>query len=439
MPEKYRVLILGAGLAGLSAAWLLKKRGIDFKVLDSAPQPGGTLAFAERSGFHFDAGIHVLHTQDREILSFLVQDLGLDLAVSSRRAFFVYNDKIMPYPFQVNSYCLPFTDRLRVFWDSLRPKWKSPHNYEEFLKINFGATLSRYFFAPYTRKFWTVDPGELTLEWVDQRVPLPLLQHRLQGLYNPVKGDYGPNPVFYYPRQGGMDALARALAKPVLEEISCNTRVESIFPLDRRVYCEGGQEYCYDYCITTLPLPLTVNLLQPPAEKAALLAAGLRYTAMLCLNIALRGSLPHNYHWVYFPERDEPMARVHFPGNMSAGAVPPGYSSLQIEIPRRGGTKQRDVDSSLVDSCLQRLKKLGLVGETSEKPLFYYSHQIEPAYVIHDHYRAKHLPFILEHLVACGLIPAGRFGLWGYHWMHDSISSGKEAAAMVAELQFHNS
>lgn len=429
--SKSSVLILGAGLAGLTAAWFLKRQGVDVRVLERAPQPGGTLSLGEWSGFYFDAGIHVLHTHDREILDFLQRDLGLALTAVQRRAYFVSRGKLVPYPFQVNAYSLPWADRLRVLLESLRLPFSSPAHYGDFLLKNFGPTLSRHYFIPYARKFWTVDPQELALDWVPSRVPLPRLRDRLQGLFRPVKGDYGPNATFFYPRQGGMAALGNALAASLREQITCNMRVKNIFPLERKVSCEQGDEYHYKVCITTLPLPLAVSMLQPVPAGIRSMAAGLRHTAMLCLNVAIQGKLPHAMHWVYFPCAAEPAARVHFPGNISPATVPTGCAALQLEIPCRGGAADAAAYSPDIEACLQRLEKLGLVTGIKANLLFAQRQIVDPAYVIHDHYRAQYLPDILGYLFALGLIPAGRFGLWGYHWMHESISSGKKAAALA--------
>ena len=427
--KKIGALILGAGLAGLTAAWHLQQRGVDVRVLEAAAEAGGTLALSGRDGFCFDAGIHVLHTADGEILSFLQNDLGLPLATQRHRAFFTYDGKIIPYPFQVNTYCLPPLDRLRVFVESLLPRFKSPANYAEFLNLNFGPTLARHFFTPYTRKFWTVDPHELTLEWVEQRVPLPRLAHRLQGLFGPVRGEYGPNAVFYYPQRGGMASLAGTLAAALGDQITYHARVKSILPIEQLVSCEQGGEYHYHTCITTLPLPQTISMLQPVPTALLSAAAGLRHTAMCCLNIAMEGSLPHDYHWVYFPAREEPMARVHFPANLSPANVPPACTSLQIEIACRGGVRLQEMEPPAVYACLRRLQELGLIRSFKHKLLFVEQHLVDPAYVIYDHYRKRQLPAMLGYTLACGLIPAGRFGLWGYHWMHDSILSGQAAAA----------
>lgn len=417
-------------MTGLTAARILQQHGVPVRVFEAAPRSGGTLALGGKEGFYFDAGIHVIHTSDPGIISFLEDNLGLELTVSNRRALFAYNGKLMPYPYQVNTYCLSLIDRLRVIMENMRPHLKTPANYGEFLSSYFGPTLTRYFFAPYTRKFWTVDPHELSLDWVEGRVPIPRMQHRLQGLFWPVTGNYGPNQLFYYPKQG-MAALAEALSAPLQEHIFCNTRVNAIFHHERKLHCNQGEEYLYDICISTLPLPHAVKMLQPLPLNLVERAAGLRHTAMCCINIALQGKLPHEYHWVYFPSRDEPIARVHFPGNISATNTPPGYCSLQIEIPYRGSFQSPKVKEGFVHDCLNRLESMALIRKNRENIFFVEQHQIDPAYVIHDHYRTKYLPEILENFRRSGIIPAGRFGLWGYHWMHDSIYSGQEAAAEV--------
>ncbi|MDO9536207.1 MAG: FAD-dependent oxidoreductase [Bacillota bacterium] len=422
-----KILVLGAGLTGLTAAYYLNRFGIPVTVLERSDCPGGTLGIGKWEGFTFDAGIHVLHGRDPKVLSFLEDELGIPLDETYRRAFFVHEGKVFPYPFQLNTYCLPLLERLQIFFQMLTPRWGSPSNYGEFLNQNFGSVLCNRFIYPYAEKFWTINPGELTTEWVASRIPRPSLSERVQGLFGEVKGDFGPNAFFRYPQRGGISSLAETLARRLQKQIIYSAEVSRIEPESHSVTCADGRTYDYNICLSTLPLPLTVRLLHPIDAEINQKASRLQYTSIISLSVGIGGEIPHDYHWVYFPSLSEPMARVHFPGNISPYTVPAGCYSLQIEVALRGPVISPEVAPGFWEGCLDRLRKLELMGE-KKNVLFVKEHLIEPAYVIYDHYRMLHLPKILEWIMEKSIIPVGRFGEWNYHWMHDSILSGKMAA-----------
>jgi protoporphyrinogen oxidase len=424
---KERALVLGAGLTGLTAAYCLHRCGIPVTVLEKSGQPGGTLGIGKWEGFSFDAGIHVLHGRDPDVLFFLEEELGIPMVETCRRAFFEENGKVFPYPFQLNTYCLTLPERLQIFLQMLTPRRGSISNYGEFLKQNFGSVLCQRFFYPYAEKFWTVNPRELTTEWVTTRVPRPSLSERVQGLFGEVKGNFGPNAFFRYPQRGGISSLAESLAGRLEEKIIYSTEVSRIDPESRIVTCANGKTYDYNVCISTLPLPLTVRLLYPTDAEMNRNASRLRYTSIISLSVGIRGEIPHDYHWIYFPALWEPMARVHFPGNISDDTVPAGCYSLQIEVALRGPVISPEMPPGFWEGCLGRLQNLGVMGDRNNL-LFTKERLIEPAYVIYDHYRMKHLPRIFKGIGEKGIIPAGRFGEWNYNWMHDSILSGKRAA-----------
>ena len=87
-------------------------------------------------------------------------------------------------------------------------------NYEEWIYAMFGKAIAEYFMIPYSKKFWTVAPKDMTIDWLDVRVPIPTIKDVVRGALTDQKG-FGPNARFSYPAHGGISALPESFLKKV--------------------------------------------------------------------------------------------------------------------------------------------------------------------------------------------------------------------------------
>src|SRR3989338_7951047 len=101
MPKK-RILILGAGLAGLSAAWHLQKKGIDCQLFEKEPEVGGLCRSKKINNFIFDYSGHLLHFKHKYTFNLVRNLLGNDLLKHQRSAWIYSYGKCTRYPFQAN-------------------------------------------------------------------------------------------------------------------------------------------------------------------------------------------------------------------------------------------------------------------------------------------------------------------------------------------------
>ncbi|MCM8782045.1 MAG: FAD-dependent oxidoreductase [Candidatus Omnitrophica bacterium] len=178
--NKKRVIILGAGLAGLSAAWHLKKRGIEYLVFEKEGNIGGLCRSKHINGFTFDLGGHLLHFKHRYVFDLLKDLLGNNLAQHRRDSWVYSHGKYIPYPFQANLSALPSAvvkDCLFSFMAAAAAKvsscTKKNHTFFNWINNTFGKGIARHFMIPYNTKFWTVNPKSLTCEWLDGFIPVP--------------------------------------------------------------------------------------------------------------------------------------------------------------------------------------------------------------------------------------------------------------------------
>ena len=211
------ILIAGAGLAGLSAAFHLQDR--DFRIIEREERPGG-LCRTERIGdYSFDYGGHLLHLRGDDVRGLVMDLLGDRLRLHKRRSAIFSKGVVTPYPFQVNTYGLPpevVRDCLLGFIEAMMDSTKDPSvpdNFFEWIYHAFGQGFAKHFFLPFNQKFFKTDLTEITTEWASWSIPRPRPRDVVNGALGIEEGEFGYNVEFYYPG-GGIEELPRARFAP---------------------------------------------------------------------------------------------------------------------------------------------------------------------------------------------------------------------------------
>src|SRR5262249_9660799 len=144
-----------------------------------------------------------------------------------------------PYPYQANLHGLPkkvIQDCLKGLVDAQlaqnSPR-ENPESLRSWVLRTFGAGFGKHFFFPYNEKLWTVSPDVLTAEWVAPFVPKPSIAETIDGAFADQTKQFGYNATFLYPREGGIQALAFAFAKPLGGKVRLNQEVTQI-DLDKK-------------------------------------------------------------------------------------------------------------------------------------------------------------------------------------------------------------
>ncbi len=310
MSEK--IVILGAGLAGLSATYHLKD---EYEIYEKKTKIGGVASSEKINGFIFDYGIHVLHTKNRYVLNLLD-----GLHIQNRKAWIYIYDTYIKYPFQANLYGLPIPIVKECVLEFIKSKYERKidrfKNYAEWLYTTFGKGITDHFMIPYSKKMWTVDPKDLTLEWVDIRFPQPTLDEVLEGALDVQKKEFGPNIEFRYPLYGGIQTIPDTLGSKV-KNINLNKEAIKINLKRKKIYFKDGEEVHYDKLISTMPLPELVKIIKKIPTKIRNAAKNLKWTSDFCVNLGVDRSDLSDKHWIYFPEEKFPFLRISFPQNLS--------------------------------------------------------------------------------------------------------------------------
>jgi protoporphyrinogen oxidase len=426
------IVVLGAGLTGLSATYHLRERGVGAELLEREGRVGGVCRTLDQDGFHFDLTGHLLHL-GREESAELLERLGVrrSLRRHRRRAAVALAGKMTPYPLQIHTYRLPPEVRRDCLLGFVEAQIagaaeEGTASFAEWVLARFGAGFARHFFFPYNRKLFCAEPQDLTTEWVGRYVPRPALADVVDGALGLYRRPVGYNATFLYPRHGGIQVLAEALAARI-GSLRLGAEVTALSLGERALRLASGERLEWQALVATAPLShlaaLTGDL--PAAARAA--AGRLRAVAVINLNLGVRGTAPRREHWLYVPEERYPFYRVGIPSNHGVVA-PPGCHTLSVETSVPAGTP---APADLVERCLAGLEELGLLPRRADILTRLVS-RIDPAYVVFDRARPAAVAALREAFRTAGVTLAGRWAEWKYSTMEDALWDGAAVARSLA-------
>jgi protoporphyrinogen oxidase len=422
---KKEIVILGAGLAGLSTAWHLKQRGIGATIFEKENTVGGLCRSKQISGFIFDYDGHLLHFRNSYTLK-LVRKLLKGNLVRHERSAWISNFGIFSrYPFQANLSVLPkpiARECLLGFIqaDSFRAN-KSQVNFLEWINSTFGKGIARHFMIPYNKKFWTVPLSQMTCAWTDKFIPQPSLVDITNGFSGKGRDGFGYNAIFWYPRKGGIGQLPQAFEREI-GDVCKSCCISKIDLKKQEITVEGAGKRRFDILISTIPLPELTRIIKPLPDKVLSSFKKLRWNSIFNLNLGVEGNCQDGKHWVYFPHREATIFRVGFFHNFSNAIVPRGNSSLYAEV---SYSKDKPINRKKVTcQIINDLRSVGVISKRN-RILAQDINDIKYGYPIYDQHYSQATKTIKEFLLRNNIIICGRYGNWQYLSMEDAILDGK--------------
>jgi protoporphyrinogen oxidase len=451
--SKPHITVLGAGLAGLSCAWELSRRGFPVQVIEREHDVGGMARTIKRGDYIFDIGPHRFYTRDQQVLSLVQNTVGEELLTNKRISHVHLFGRYLDYPPNVANllkYMNPGTS-MRCLFDYFKATWgQRGHRAEEpdfqsWVVNRFGQHLYDIYFGPYTQKVWGESPQNLSSDLAKRRITVPNLSDVLLRLMFSNYGDQGVYvDNFWYP-EGGIGRISEQLADEIIAnngEILLGCKVEKIFLENDLVAGLGvndGNASHFLPCsevLSTIPLPVLIRILDPNDPSLRQHVENINYRALIFVFLMLDRPQLAKAHWIYFPEQDFIINRVSEPSMCSPTHAPPGKTSLCVEITCQVGDQQWILpEEELNDKVIHDLIRAGLIKSSQVESLFTY--RFPWGYPIYTLDYREHLDALLAYIDQIdNLITFGRQGGFDYSSISESIASGLKTAALVSSKPF---
>ncbi len=426
-----RVVILGAGLTGISTAYHLEKSGyFDFALFEKESRIGGLCRSETVDGFTFDYTGHLLHASDPYFYDLIAHFVGIENMNEIDRKSYIYShDTYTKYPFQINLHGLPPKIIIECI-SSYVSRTHNPHptTFKEWVISQFGEGFGKHFFFDYQEKIFAHSIDKLTASWTGRFVPTTSLEDILWGSLTNRADKIGYNSQFLYPKDGGIQTWVHTFADQIKSPIHTNFNVKTIDLINNSVTFENGHEESYELLINTIPLDIFIEkTIEPSHTNVTSALSHLQCNKVVNFNLAIKRPNLSDKHWIYFPEKKYPFYRLGFWHNFSKKMAPEGCSSLYGEFAYKQRTKEWVYDT--LDHALHAVKKLFSISDT--ELLFEKVFTIQHAYVTFDAWRDEHLPKLLKRLEEHNVISTGRYGGWKYSSMQEAVLDGKAAAETI--------
>lgn len=444
-------IVLGAGYAGLSAAYELSKNSRPVIIVEKDKAAGGlakTLQFGE---FRTDVGPHRFFSQKKLLYSYVNNILKGRMLNVNRFTRFYVGDKSFLYPVDLVNVVsnLAPAKAVRIVIDYACELIKRFfHNnkcvtLEEKLVADFGRELAGFNMLGYSEKIWGLPCSQISADWARQRIRGVSLFGVLKNMLSGSKVAAGSFvSQFCYPETGSGLVFDRMLEDKAIRDnavLKTGSYPLSIIHEDnaiRKIFLrtpEKDEELsCRGSIISSIPITTLVRLLSPDAPPAVLAAASrLRFRSHVSLFVTLNKPSVFREQWIYFPDKQIPFGRIMEPKNFSIKMSPEGKTSLLIEFfcwendPTWNADKKELFEMSIV-----WLEKYGFIGRGEVIETFV--HREKYAYPVYDLMYADNLKVVKAYLAGFkNLICVGRSGLFRYNNQDHALEMGIRAAMRI--------
>jgi protoporphyrinogen oxidase len=339
------IVIVGAGIAGLTLAYKLLKSDIKYPVvvIEKEETVGGLArSFTynlDSDTFIFDIGPHRFHSDDKKVVDFILTILGDDYIEIERSSSVWMYDYYHEWPLKINSVIkLPFWLMLKSTVDMLIKKKAKTESFEDFIIEKYGKNLYKVFFKPYTEKFLKYDCSQLHSDWAKTGINRSVIDKRIKSdsLLHVIRNTLLPKPVntkFIYPKSGGNDIFCQNLKKEIIDmggRILVSSTVTSINTnksFIENVIINNSEKIETKHLFWSATIPVLLDLLHLDDKLPKL-----EYLAIVLANYIINATPEQLFQWCYFGTDEAPVSRISIPIMFNPDLAPHGKSGLCVEL-----------------------------------------------------------------------------------------------------------
>ncbi|MGQ0823418.1 MAG: NAD(P)/FAD-dependent oxidoreductase [Actinomycetota bacterium] len=435
------IVVIGAGPAGLTAAYQLTKRGVAPIILESDAVVGGISRTAQRDGWRFDIGGHRFFTKVREVEALWFEILGPDdFLRRPRLSRIYYKGKFYDYPLVAMNALrnLGLIEAIRCglsyLWVRVHPP-KDRSTLEGFVASRFGWRLYRHFFKTQSEKVWGVPCTEIGADFGAQRIKdLSLLRAVLDALTPKFVKAHRSNEQqitslieeFNYPKfgPGMMWERCTELVTAAGTKVHFGATVATIERENGRAVAvvadtdAGAQRYECDHVISSMPISALLRAMDPPASLEVLAAAGaLRYRDFITVALVVPEADGFPDNWIYVNDPAVKVGRIQNFGQWSPYLVKDGRTCLGLELfVQEGDEWWTMADDDLIENATKELCQIGLLDDPARVESGYVV-RMPKAYPFYDAHFKENVAVLAEWLSihTPNVHPVGRNGMHRYN------------------------
>jgi protoporphyrinogen oxidase len=450
------ILVLGGGLTGLSAGYLLARSGCAPLVFENDAVVGGISKTIHQNGYRFDLGGHRFFTKNKEVEQLILDLMTDELVPVARKSKIFMRERYFDYPLKPLNAVFGFglATSVRILADYLKEKVSSsrkgaePRSLEEWVVGNFGSTMYEIYFKIYSEKVWGIPCDRISASWVDQRISGLSLAKVLKNAVFRLNGKALPTLVdsFLYPRLG-IGRISDRLREEIEAaggRVATGTRVERLHHDGARItgieVRNSGQAHLVTgpEVISSIPVTHLVKMLSPaPPAEVLEAASNLRFRDLVVVALMINKPRVTDQTWIYIPERHIPFGRIHEPTNWSEQMAPPARSLLVMEyFSTRGDHYWTMKDEDLARLTVRHLEQLGYIAkdEVVDSAVV----RVPKAYPLFEVGHERFCEVIERYLERFeNLFVGGRAGKFQYLNMDHAIESGMNAARDLLRRRAH--
>ena len=395
------VVVIGAGPAGLTAAYEFGRRGKKVRVFEADEVVGGISRTVERDGWRFDIGGHRFFTKVAPVEAFWHEILpDEDFLMRPRMSRIFYGNKFYDYPLKATNALrnLGIIEAVRCVLSYLWVRIHKPKDtttFEGWTAARFGWRLYRTFFKTYTEKVWGVPATDIQADWAAQRIKNLSLGKAIFNALLPRRNQKDIASLieeFQYPKYGPgmMWERCTELVRDQGSTVTLTTRVESITRGDQGAKsvsvrdANGSQQYPCDHIISTMPINELLAVINPPAPPEVLAAAaGLKHRDFLTVAIVVPQEFAFPDNWIYIHAPEVRVGRIQNFGSWSPYLVKEGRTCLGLEyFVSIGDDLWVMPDDDLIELAKREIATLGLADPTRVEAGFVV--RMPKAYPVYD-------------------------------------------------------
>ncbi len=434
------IIVVGAGPTGIATALGIGE-AVPCVVLDRRPDVGGLCGSLEIDGAVFDLGGHAFTTPHAEVRDLVFA--ALPMVEQKREARCWVDGQLIDYPFQ--RHCEALRDRAvaaecaRGLREAAPRDAERAPNFEEYLRLRFGAGIATHFMLPYNRKLWACDLRRMATRWTRERVAAPAHQavppgaaagHDLAPVGAPAHDGAPPSVTtaraplseetrVAYPAHGGYVEIVRALARRVAD-VRLDTAVAGIDLERREVVTAGGATIAFDRLVSTIaPAELLALIDVAPAGLRAR-AAALESVSLALVLTVVEGAVSSDVQRIYVADPRILAHKIVLNHTSSDALRARPRHAITCEI---AFSAEKSLPADLEERAVRDLVEIGVVRSASEVRTTLVL-TIQHGYPIPTLDRALHMAEIQAWLAARGIYGAGRLGEWDYINADECIRRG---------------